>query len=732
MTTESSGIFKPQVKNIANIFCNIDSFYKIPDYQRSYDWEDEQIDQLWTDIFSAMEDKFETYFLGPIILVKNKKENCYDVIDGQQRLTTLTILFCVVRDLYSEIFKEDNKKYLNYIKDAIKSRMDGKHRLKLITQLHIQSQFEDEILNKVQFPTNKINKKDLSKKKFINAAEIFRRNLKELEEENGEEDIIEFIIYILNKVEIITITCSNDEYAIKLFEVLNTRGLDLSPADLIKSHLYSKCEDDISKGKFMATWNQIETISKNVDQSITNLLTYHMYYLQGQNPKFSLYTVLKEEYRGLDPNNVLYNFKKLSEYYHNEIIIVDSKIFYSFRYLPNQVFWKAILLTAKMERYKDFIALCKILRKFYYSYWIANYTTTKVKQTSFNIINWVKEKRSIDYIKKRIHKKMKNDDVFEKLKKHLQDKVYGLPWLKAILLLIEYSQTDDSKLTFIEKDRNLHVEHILPQEWNKNPEWKEYWNENDGKNLVNKLGNFTLLSGKKNISASNSSFKKKLEIYKGKGYSKMSAFEITKRILDNKNWTKKELQERNDWLMKNLNDILNLEEEISDEEILEDLKPKIEKAVGDIEDISTVNFIFGNIIKILRLYTEISSGKAKEYCHKILKKKVVYIISELSKILKRENRKIIKPYMIEEIKNTDRYLNEILRLEKEHGDYILNKSRVKRILKDILPDSMMGHEANFYLLKYLQSWLEVHIIRAVENMKREDPWRKTIKLRDFQ
>ena len=63
MATESSGIFKPLVKNIANIFCNFDSFYKIPEYQRSYDWEDEQIDQLWTDILSAMEDNFETYFL---------------------------------------------------------------------------------------------------------------------------------------------------------------------------------------------------------------------------------------------------------------------------------------------------------------------------------------------------------------------------------------------------------------------------------------------------------------------------------------------------------------------------------------------------------------------------------------------------------------------------------------------------------------------------------------------
>lgn len=731
MATESSGIFKPLVKNIANIFCNFNSFYKIPEYQRSYDWEDEQIDKLWTDIFSAMEDNFDTYFLGPIILVENTKDNCYDVVDGQQRLTTLTILFCVVRDLYSDIFKGDNEQYLNYINDAIRSRNTNKQRLKLITHLDVQSQFEDKILNKVQFLDSEISKKELRKKKFINAAEIFRRNLKELEKENGEEDIINFIIFILNKVEMITISCSNEEYAIKLFEVLNTRGLNLSPADLIKSHLYSECTDNISKGKLISTWNQIKAISKNVDESITNLLTYHMYYLHGQNPKKSLYIILKMEFKGQDPNKVLFNFQKLSEYYQDEIMEIKSKLLYSFRYLPNQVFWKAILLTAKMEKFEDFIGLCIILRKFFYSYWIASYTTTKVKQTSFNIINWIKEKKPLDYIKKRIHEKMKKDDVFEKIDKNLQREVYGYSWLKPILLLIEYAQTDDSKINYIEKDRNLHSEHILPQEWNKNPEWLKYWDENEVGSYVNKLGNFTLLSGKKNISASNYSFKKKLEIYKGKGYSKTSAFEITKRILENNNWTKIEVEERERWLIESLNNILNLKEEISTVEISKTIKSKIDDEVENIENLTSINFIFNNIIKVLRLYTEFSSGKAKQHCHNILKRKIINDISELGKILKRENRKIIKPYIIDKIKDSDEYLNEILKCEKNHGDYFLNKSRIKRIVKDILPDSMLGYEANFSLLKYLQLWLEVQIIKAVENMNREEPWRKTIKLRDF-
>ena len=93
--------FEPNTLTIAELFGNQDSFYKIPRYQRPYKWENEQVEQLWDDIYSAYEENINNYFLGSIITAKDGSS--IDIIDGQQRMTTLMILFCVLRDVFPDI-----------------------------------------------------------------------------------------------------------------------------------------------------------------------------------------------------------------------------------------------------------------------------------------------------------------------------------------------------------------------------------------------------------------------------------------------------------------------------------------------------------------------------------------------------------------------------------------------------------------------------------------------------
>jgi uncharacterized protein with ParB-like and HNH nuclease domain len=556
MSDDTSGIFKAEAKNIQKIFGDADSYYQIPDYQRPYSWEDDQIEQLWDDICSAMESEDESYFLGPVILIK--KGEYFEVVDGQQRLTTLTILFCVLRDLYSEKL---DQALVNSIKDAVRSLVYEKHRLKLITQLHYQNQFENEILNKVEFPDGELTREEKNTQKFKNAAFIFKQKLGELEGKGGIESIKKFTDYLLRKVEMITITCSQQGYAIKLFQVLNTRGLDLSPADLIKSHLYGKLEDETKKGQFIATWQAIEEISKQLDEPITDLLTYYEYYLLAQNPKRSLYEELIDKFKGKNPNDVIYEFKKFVDFF-NKIDQLESKLIFSFWYLPNQVFWKALLTTAKKEGFTDteFEELCKELRKMYYSYWIAGYTTSKVKQLSFNLIGWLKDKKKLDEIKGEIDKKMTEDNVYKRMNENLQNDVYGEPWLRPLLAVIEYQQTDDSKISFIELDNKLHVDHILPVKWNEREEWKKQWDEQQATKWLHKIGNLTLLSGKKNIAQQNDPPLKKAEMYK-KGHGGTTAFEISKKIigkLEKGIWTEKAVEERQRWIIEQVETILGI------------------------------------------------------------------------------------------------------------------------------------------------------------------------------
>jgi len=550
MPEDLSAIFKPEAKTIMKIFGDADSYYQIPDYQRPYSWNDEQIEQLWDDIYSAMESNDESYFLGPMILIRTN-DGYFEVVDGQQRLTTLMILFCVLRDLY---FKDDNR-----ILNAIKSLVNQKYRLRLITQLHYQNQFEQEILDGIKLPQNKLTKKQREKNKFINAALIFRNKLESIEDE--DEQITKLVDYLLNKVIMITITCSKQSFAIKLFQVLNTRGLDLTNTDLIKSYLYGRLDDERKRKQFVATWGEIETISKQIEEDVEGLFTYYEYYLLARNPKYSLYDELTRTptFKEKDSNEVIYLVKKFIDNF-SVISQWESKLIFSFWYLPNQVFWKAILTTAKMQDFDDFERLCKELRKFYYCYWIAGYTTSKIKQFSFNLISWIKRGRKLDEIKKEIGKKMADDDVLNWMKESLKSDVYGNSWLKPLLLLIEYEQTDNSKISCIELDRKLHADHILPEKWFKKEEWKKMWTEEQAEKWLHKIGNLTLLSGKKNLAQHNDPPSKKAEMYK-KGHGGTTAFEISKRIierLETGTWTEDDVKDRQKWIIGQVEKILGL------------------------------------------------------------------------------------------------------------------------------------------------------------------------------
>ena len=558
MSSDPDKIFKPETMSVKKIFRNPESFYKIPDYQRPYSWGDEQIETLFDDIYGAMKEKVDGYFLGSAVLVQHN--GYFDVVDGQQRLTTLTILFCVVRDTYGEKLEQENKTLYNSIQDSIKSKIEeGKPRLNLITQINMQNLFEHEILEKVKFPSKSFSEKEKGKleNKFANAAFLIRRKFAEIET-GGFGEIIKFLEYLMGQVEIITITCPDISYAVKLFQVINTRGLDLSPSDLIKSELLGKFDskDEIERDTFISTWNKIEELSKGMEESMTDLLTYYEYYLLGENPKRDLYSELLKKFKNEKPNDTAYKFSKFVESFY-QIYKIETPLLFSFRYLQNQVFWKAILATAKYKNVDYFDEICRELRRMYYVYWVAGYTTSKIKQISFNILKWIGEGMIFDRVKRNIRNKMVEDGVYTDMRLYLEDEVYGETWVKPLLILVEYAQTDSSKPVFIELDKNLHLDHILPEEWAKVKEWKDAWKEEEAKSRLNTIGNLTLLSGRKNIAAQNFSFAQKKKIYE-KGYGGKTAFEISKKIIDKAEWTQKDVDIRKMWLFDQINGLLGV------------------------------------------------------------------------------------------------------------------------------------------------------------------------------
>lgn len=577
-------IFKPSSLTIKQLFGNTDSLYQIPRYQRPYSWGDDQLEKLWDDLIEA-KDNDPNYFLGSVITAKPEDSTSYvDIVDGQQRLTTLTILLCVFRDLFPSINHEASDPFAvdhKVISSSIRFN-DRFERLRLRTHSNHQSDFDSIILNgdttKVKKPTKGDLRKDEPRFKFINTAHFFNLKLTEL----GESEAGTLINYIFNSVKIIRIDCQSVAFAIKLFQVLNDRGLDLSNADLIKSFLIGQIQKsfagdaEIKKQKedqFMDDWKICETHSNHTETSLNDLFVMYEYYVLGTNPKRSLYDELVEVFKDKDPNVVINDVKSFISNYKSEIFDKDDKLIYSYFYISWGMYWRTVLLTALNSNYEDYNTFIKVFRRYYYLSWIAGFTLSRIKQTSFNVIKYLKEGKSIDFIKGELESNMSQNETVKRAIENLKGEIYFDSWCKPLLFMIEYNQTDDSSLNFLEMtDRNIQVEHILPRKYMSNDEWKDKINNpKDVDPWINTGANLTLLSGKKNQQASNKGFESKIQSYRGKGFyaessEGITAFRITQQIVNDydnnkfqKEWNHESLNDRWNWFCSQVEVILEID-----------------------------------------------------------------------------------------------------------------------------------------------------------------------------
>lgn len=569
--------FKPNSLTVNKFLTDSDSFYQIPKYQRPYKWNDEQVDKLWDDLWESYTNETSNYFLGSVITAKAVGDQYLDIVDGQQRLTTLMILMAVVRDLYPTLNEDDSENVNAIDETTIKNAIakDGKFkRLRLYTHHIHQTDFEQIILNGNTLEIKKPFKKDVRidevpKYKFQNTAYLFREKLEKI----GLRECGKFINYIFNNVYIIRIDCSDVSFAIKLFQVLNARGLDLTNADLIKSfllgNLLSKYGEDPTtaqhkENQFLQDWIHVEKIASSVDQSTNDLLVMYEYYLLESNPKKSLYDELVNQFDNDDPLEIVADFKAFCNHYQDSIIGVDDEVLYSFYHLPWAIYWRTVLLTALHEVYSEYKDLMEVVRNFYYQHWIAGYTLSRVKQTSFNLIKWIKEKKPLNEIKNELVIISKSNNIATRMYQNLNGDVYTEAWIKPILFVVENNQSDSpTKLEM--KNREIHVEHILPQKFDTLYGWKEMIEDKDfSKTLIHTLGNLTLLSGKKNIEARNNPYQDKIKTYQGKGlYStddqKITSFRISQKLVDEYNenkydkaWNKASIADRKTWMWEQI------------------------------------------------------------------------------------------------------------------------------------------------------------------------------------
>lgn len=567
--------FNPENKTISEIF-SCDGIYKIPNYQRQYSWTNDQLEALWYDLYEAYQNKSldnDCYFLGSIVVVNNGK-GYFELIDGQQRITTLMIMMNVlVKDFPNinkdndDIFVADKEKIQNCI------LFQGKrNRLQLQTDPKYDSIFNDLIINRETFsdidePSKRELRLDDPQYKYENAAVFFYNKFSTLD----EEDLNNFVNYIFYSTNIIKIECTNQSFAIKLFQVLNDRGLELSPSDIVKSYIIGKYEEDDETGKqiFNNNWKNIEDLSKHYGFKIDDFIVYFEYYKLKSNPKKQVVDELRDIIQKSDVYDLVAELNSFSESLKQVYESKDPCVL-SLRYIPWKFYVMTALTSAFQVNYPDKGALFRLIRRFFYISFTSGCTLNQIKQTSFKLIESIVNKEDTNIIEEELNKTIILRRMYAKFYDALNNDVYNEKFLKPLLLSLEYEEREATDNSFYLINNSLHVDHILPRAYKQNDDWS-YINDDEVLTEINGLGNMALLQDIKNEEALNCGFDKKIRIYKGqdeKGNNKsgITSFEYSRKIIEyydagNTTWNIKQILDRKKFLISKIETMLNVKPE---------------------------------------------------------------------------------------------------------------------------------------------------------------------------
>lgn len=582
--------FKPENQTISDLF-SCQAIYVIPNYQRQYSWVNEQLEELWSDLYeSYINTPEECYFLGSIVVVDDGKGH-HELVDGQQRITTLMIMLNVLAKTFPDINKNSDillKGNLQKIKQLIYFD-EGINRLQLQIDPNYNTSFKKAIINQdnyenFKYPTQANLKKDDPEYKFVNTAKFFYDKFNELLKSEGQSVLDGFVNFILFKTNIIKTICTNQSFAIKLFLVLNDRGLELSISDIIKSYILDKYDsndryNENDKATFNYNWKSIEKISNDYEFTIDDFMVYFEYYKLKSNPKRQVTDELKKIIQSSEVVSLVDEMKSFADNLE-KVYKSTLPVIYSLRYIPWQAYVMTALASAYQVDYPDKEELFQSMRRFFYISWISGKTLNGIKQTSFNLIDAIVDKKTIDEINEMLDKFIYGKRLIRDVYQNLNDDVYGQNFLKALMLSIEYEIREKTNVGFYKINNSIHIDHILPQQFDKRlDEWKNIDDVALAKTYIHKLGNLALLLGSKNEEALNHGMNVKMNIYQGKdkNESGVTAFDTTKTIIDNYNkgdvnWDVSHIVDRQKYLIGLIENMLDISEDDIDKIIEEEQK----------------------------------------------------------------------------------------------------------------------------------------------------------------
>lgn len=538
--------------------------FEIPDYQRPYAWTTEQAEELFNDLMSAMQDArtngvTSQYFLGSIVLIKNDRDPKAMVVDGQQRLTTLTILFAALRAAWEATnYSPGVKSVTPFLYE------EGDEMLGKATGYRFTAREEDAAFFRqyIQKPGG-IDKLALNTDKLKDARQRYRENATLLLNRTkalSPDDRNALWRFLANDCSLVVISTPDLEAAYRIFSVLNNRGLDLAPIDILKAEVlgsirriggedkarayskkWSEIERQLGRDAFGDLFGHIRTIYAKQKQRATLVKEFQDYVTEYKTPVDLIDKVIKPYAEVLDfirdADFEATEYAETINDYLSWLNRVDFKdwvppalvYFKRFRQQPKLLasFFKGLerltyfLLVTKAginERIDTYAALTKEIEQ-------ANFVGDADALTMLNLTDAQKRKfiAALD------------GDVYDDLPKARMALVLRL----ESLVRAPGVQLQDA----------VSLEHVLPQTPPEGSDWLKWFpDENEREEWTHRLANLVPLDRNKNSAASNYDFAKKKNVYfKGKGTA--SPFVLTQEVRSEDKWTPAMLIERQERLV---------------------------------------------------------------------------------------------------------------------------------------------------------------------------------------
>lgn len=559
-------------------------WFRIPEYQRPYVWEKDQVHELLDDIMTAcINNKESQYFLGSLVIQSNKKnENGIeftesDLLDGQQRITTLFILAAVIRDIVISNKIDDTHLIDSCNKSIYQAENkfdDVPERMRIVFDIRENvKEFIDEFI-KPDGGTLKINELNRIIQNSDGATSVHNMAKAILTMHEYFSDkvnaVTDFFLFLRTKVLMIYVATEKLDDAFQLFTVMNNRGVKLRNSDILKAQNLRELETDVERKKWAEKW---ETIESYFGENFDNFLSHIRTIIVKRRATVNLLKEYEEKiYAPVEFDRTTKTTRELPPLLKKGQETFECiERFYKI-YL--KLFDESINLSGDYEFY-NYISL---MRKGYEAdYWVAPLMAYYNKFNEYRLLEFVKaldKKFSTDWIvgemvTKRVDNinailqdidKINNaDEVFEmeslnidydNLKAVLNLDLYGRKYTKYILLkldMIYHGHTDKFSISDV-----VSVEHILPQNPLAESKWCMDFSEQQRKEWTNKLGNLVLISRRKNASQGNLEYSEKKSKY---FHNNIELFSNSVRVYQNyATWTLSDLRGNHEIVLEKLLD----------------------------------------------------------------------------------------------------------------------------------------------------------------------------------